>query len=372
MTFSSLLCLVMVAAPPSPAPDGPQAARDLSKLPRYKVLRIADAETIELKSLHGATPIRLAGVAAPAQAADSSRLRSRYLGTLIENQEVVLEHQPEQPPRKGGHAAWMVYRASDGLLINQAMVEGGYGITANNAPVALKPRLLAAEQAARAGQRGLWSPTAAAEAAELAAAAARLKEEHENDVKGLSDKHHAKRRAQNAAALRAAGPLVAPPGPGRLMSVPSTRSSSSSDSEIERQRNSQNRPSSPATSQPGTGSETGPGILPPYRLQPGTGSGDIPRYTFQPGFGTGGYGPSSVPSNPGAGHFGGFARPGAGSYSGGGGSTSSSSSASPSSSSGNSNSSSSSSSSSMSSSSGSGSSSGGSAGSAGHHGGHGR
>ena len=64
-----------------------------------------------------------------------------------------------------------MYRVSDGLLVNLAMVKEGYGVTADDAPASLKSTLSAAEGEAIVEQRGLWSP-ATHDAAERDAAAA--------------------------------------------------------------------------------------------------------------------------------------------------------------------------------------------------------
>ena len=154
--------------PPAPILD-PFAAHaaappDLSKLPRHKVLRIADGDIIEVQKIPGVMSVRLLGVAAPA--IDSPLLRSKVLGDLINGQVVALSYDPRGPLDKGRIVA-QVYRVSDGLFVNLKLVQEGYGVTAANAPEPLQTELLTAEREAHAGQNGLWSPAAKAEAAAL-------------------------------------------------------------------------------------------------------------------------------------------------------------------------------------------------------------
>ena len=104
------------------------------------------------------------GVAAPT--IDSPLLRSKVLGDLINGQVVALSYDPRGPLDKGRIVA-KVYRVLDGLFVNLKLVQEGYGVTAANAPEPLQTELLTAEREAHAGQRGLWSPAAKAEAAAL-------------------------------------------------------------------------------------------------------------------------------------------------------------------------------------------------------------
>ena len=89
---------------------------------------------------------------------------------------MVLAYDPARSPTKGPIAA-RVYRVSDGLLVNLAMVKGGWGVIADDTPVALQGTLWAAEQEAMADRRGLWSPAARDTAAALDEAVAKRHEE---------------------------------------------------------------------------------------------------------------------------------------------------------------------------------------------------
>ena len=184
--------------PPAPIQD-PFAAHaaappDLSKLPRHKVLRIADGDIIEVQKIPGVMSVRLLGVAAPT--IDSPLLRSKVLGDLINGQVVALSYDPRGPLDKGRIVA-QVYRVSDGLFVNLKLVQEGYGVTAANAPEPLQTELLTAEREAHAGQRGLWSPAAKAEAAALEKEKTRL---HQDLVKGLT--HPRGKKVEEKGALR--------------------------------------------------------------------------------------------------------------------------------------------------------------------------
>jgi endonuclease YncB( thermonuclease family) len=147
------------AAPvPEPAVEAPRAVQDLSKLPARKVVLVPDGDTIIVSNPAGGTLwLRLLGVASPSS--DAASLRRTSLARLVKDQDVRYDDAHE-PPRSGRTAA-LVYRVSDGLLVNLEMVKEGYSVTANDAPATLRGALEAAEQTARAKQLGLWSPEAA-------------------------------------------------------------------------------------------------------------------------------------------------------------------------------------------------------------------
>jgi endonuclease YncB( thermonuclease family) len=166
---------------PDPAPDLPPAPPDLNKLPRYKVLRVADGDTVEVHRMPGTMSVRLLGVVAPG--IDSPLLRARFLGELLNGQAVALVYDPGAPLDHGRTVA-QVYRVPDGLFVNLKMVQEGYGVPAENAPESLQAALLAAEQEARAAQRGLWSPAAKVESAALER---EKKRQHEESSKRLKE-----------------------------------------------------------------------------------------------------------------------------------------------------------------------------------------
>jgi endonuclease YncB( thermonuclease family) len=168
-----------------PKPPGPVAVPaaallpappDLSRLPRAKVLRIADGDTIVVQKKPGVTPIRLLGVAAPPF--DSRSLRVKFLEDLIKDQDVAFVYDPDRPLDKGRIVA-QVYRVSDGLFVNLKVVEEGYAATAADAPAPLERTLRAAELQAQKAERGLWSPAAAQREAALS-------EQKKNDQPALA------------------------------------------------------------------------------------------------------------------------------------------------------------------------------------------
>src|SRR3954471_14847518 len=100
--------------------------------------------------------VRLLGVTSPPT--DSPYLRGKYLEAQIKDRDVGLDYDPGQKLDDGRVSA-RVYRLPDGLLINLAMVEAGFGVAAADAPDSLLLAFRSAEEEARVGERGLWSPT---------------------------------------------------------------------------------------------------------------------------------------------------------------------------------------------------------------------
>jgi hypothetical protein len=94
---------------------------------------------------------------------------------------------------------------SDGLLINLAMVEEGYGVAMADAPDSLLQLLRSAEEEAREGCLGLWSEEALAHAADTHdKEAARLREEFVHQFRREAEKNIEKkaRRGRSLAVQR--------------------------------------------------------------------------------------------------------------------------------------------------------------------------
>jgi endonuclease YncB( thermonuclease family) len=146
---------------PEPAAEAARVLQDLSKLPARNVVLVPDGDTIIVSNPDGGTiRLRLLGVTAPSS--DGASLRRASLARLVKDQDV--RYDAHEPPRNGRTVA-LVYRVSDGLLVNLEMVKEGYSVTASDAPATLRGALEAAEQTARAKRLGLWSPEASEAAA---------------------------------------------------------------------------------------------------------------------------------------------------------------------------------------------------------------
>lgn len=125
------------------------------------VERVVDGDTIVVA---GGERVRLIGIDTP-ETVDPRRPvecfgkeASRHLATLLPPGEpITLEHDVERADRYGRTLAY-VYRARDGIFVNEVMVRDGYANVATYPPnVAYVDRFVAAERAARDEGAGLWS-----------------------------------------------------------------------------------------------------------------------------------------------------------------------------------------------------------------------
>lgn len=128
-----------------------------------QVVRVVDGDTIVV-DVHGAQErVRLIGINTP-ESVDRRRpvmcfgkeASSRLADLLDEGDGVRLERDVEPRDRYGRLLAY-VYRSSDALFINLAMVEQGYAQQYTYPPnIAHTDRFRAAERAARAAGLGAW------------------------------------------------------------------------------------------------------------------------------------------------------------------------------------------------------------------------
>jgi endonuclease YncB( thermonuclease family) len=216
MISVTMACCLMTALPPAPADALPGAAQDIRKLPPHYVLLVTEGETITVKKPTGGTmKVRLLGVAAPP--ANSPYLRGKYLEDQIKDRDVGLDYDPGQKLDNGRVSA-RVYRLPDGLLINLAMVEAGFGVPAADAPPSLIPAFRSAEREARARELGLWSPTALDEAAAHDREEALRREEYQQQTRQRAEMKRQRRinlARANAArfAMMTSIPWGTSPGP---------------------------------------------------------------------------------------------------------------------------------------------------------------
>jgi len=142
-----------------------------------RVVKVVDGDTIRVR-LDGRTEaVRFIGIDTPesrennkalrdagrsavdvAVIVRAGRLATAHLGALLPepNQLVYLEFDAERRDRYGRLLAW-VHRG-DGLMLNEAMVRGGYARTYTVPPnVRYAERLRRAQELARSSGAGLWS-----------------------------------------------------------------------------------------------------------------------------------------------------------------------------------------------------------------------
>ncbi len=125
------------------------------------VERIVDGDTIVVA---GGERVRLIGVDTPESVKPGTPVEcfakeaSRHLESLIPPGVAVVLVADVEPTDRYDRTLAYVYRASDGLFVNEALVADGYANVATFPPnVAHVDDFLAAERAARRADRGLWS-----------------------------------------------------------------------------------------------------------------------------------------------------------------------------------------------------------------------
>lgn len=128
------------------------------------VVRVVDGDTIVVDTGGRELRVRMIGFDTP-ESVDPRRPvecfgkeASRHLAELAPpGTDVRLERDAEQEDRYGRTLAY-VYRASDGVFLNERMLIDGYANVLSIAPnVAHAEQFRAAEREARAAGRGLWT-----------------------------------------------------------------------------------------------------------------------------------------------------------------------------------------------------------------------
>ena len=128
------------------------------------VLRVVDGDTVVVNIGGAEENVRLIGVDTP-ETVDPRRpvgcfgkeAGAHTKSLLPEGTEVRLERDVEQRDRYGRLLAY-VYRSSDGLFVNDALLRDGYGQLLTIPPnVAHVERFTASQRAAREAGAGLWS-----------------------------------------------------------------------------------------------------------------------------------------------------------------------------------------------------------------------
>lgn len=163
--------LVLAACGTSGPTAGDPGAAALPDGEDVTVTRIVDGDTVELAD---GRKVRLIGIDTPESVHPSEPMRcfgpeaTRRLAELLPPPtDVRLEPDVEATDRYGRTLAYL-WRASDGLHVNRAMVADGFAQVYTVPPnVEHRDELLAAQRAARDAGRGLWGgcPATGADAA---------------------------------------------------------------------------------------------------------------------------------------------------------------------------------------------------------------
>jgi micrococcal nuclease len=128
-----------------------------------RVLRVVDGDTILVAVGGRQERVRYIGVDTPETVKPDTPVQcfgkraSAENHRLVDGREVRLVADAEARDRYGRLLAY-VYRAGDGLFVNEALVRGGYATTLTIAPnVRFAERFAAVAGQARDAGRGLWS-----------------------------------------------------------------------------------------------------------------------------------------------------------------------------------------------------------------------
>ena len=143
--------------------NGGEAAQGLPGEPNATVQRVIDGDTIVVETGGVDERIRLIGIDTPESVKPGTEVEcfgkeaSEHTADLLpEGTEVVLERDVEARDRYDRLLAY-VYRAADGLFVNLAIVEEGFGQPATYPPnVAHTEEFVRAGRTARDQDRGLW------------------------------------------------------------------------------------------------------------------------------------------------------------------------------------------------------------------------
>jgi micrococcal nuclease len=134
-----------------------------SSVSMARVLRVVDGDTILVAVGGRQERVRYIGVDTPETVKPNTPVQcfgkraSAANHRLVDGREVRLVADAEARDRYGRLLAY-VYRASDGLFVNEALVRGGYATTLTIAPnVRFSSRFAALARQARDAGRGLWS-----------------------------------------------------------------------------------------------------------------------------------------------------------------------------------------------------------------------
>ena len=165
MLISFLLgaALLLVQAWLSPTLQPENQQEEVGALSR--VVRIVDGDTVVIDRNNATETIRLIGVDTPELHHPTkpvqcfAREAAAYLTSLLKDRTVRVVSDPSQDARdKYGRTLAYLYR-DDGLFINKALIEEGYGYEYTyEIPYVYQKEFKAAQTYARKHQKGLWAP----------------------------------------------------------------------------------------------------------------------------------------------------------------------------------------------------------------------
>jgi micrococcal nuclease len=130
---------------------------------QIKVTRVVDGDTVVLRIDNRDVRCRLIGVDTPETVHPNKRMEyfgkeaSEFLKHRVESKVIEIAHD-RPTPQYDRYGRLLIYLYRDKVLINQEIIEKGYGHTLVKYPFAKLPEFRAAERRAREANRGLWAP----------------------------------------------------------------------------------------------------------------------------------------------------------------------------------------------------------------------
>jgi micrococcal nuclease len=144
------------------AASGVPAAPEPGSSATGRVERVVDGDTIDVEQDGRRVRVRLTGVDTPETVKPGSPVEcfgpesSARTTALLDGERVRLEYDVETTDRYERRLAY-VFRAADGVFVNEALLRGGYAERFRSTPNRrYVDRLIEAETAARRENAGLW------------------------------------------------------------------------------------------------------------------------------------------------------------------------------------------------------------------------
>lgn len=150
------------AKPTSTEPDPTVPKRDLANAERYRVVSIADGDTITVARGDKTEKLRLIGVDSPETKDPRKDVQyygkeaSEFLTNLLRGEEVYVITETKSAKDKYGRTLAHVYRAPDGLWVNLELIRQGYAQVYSGEVFEDINLFLAYQRKARESAKGLW------------------------------------------------------------------------------------------------------------------------------------------------------------------------------------------------------------------------
>ena len=146
--------------------EGKPSSFDLARLPEYKVILASDCDHVMLRKDEETLKVGLLGVEAPPVAPNQSskavkKATAAFMKHLFSDVTVRVQFGTGT-----NRARAYLYRSSDAKLLNQEVIEEGYGVSSKKLKHRLGDDFDRCEKLAKSEKRGLWNPEAASEDAE--------------------------------------------------------------------------------------------------------------------------------------------------------------------------------------------------------------